>query len=212
MASPVVYGADYSTYVRTVRLALLEKGVPYTLVPVDVFGAEGRSPEHLARHPFGKIPAFEHDGLRLHETGAIVRYVDEAFAGPALQPTDARARARMNQIIGVVDAYAYDTLVWKVYVERNAPRLRERPADEAAIAAALPRVATCMGVLEGLAADARCLCGDAPGLADCFLVPVFAYFATTPEGARAIAASNRLGRWWRDIATRDSVRATIPAN
>ena len=53
---------------------------------------------------FGKIPAFEHGGFRLYEAGAINRYVDEAFPGPRLQPEHPRARARMNQIISILDS------------------------------------------------------------------------------------------------------------
>jgi len=73
---------------------------------------------HEARHPFGKIPAFEHAGFRLYEAGAITRYVDEAFPGHRLQPDDACGRARTNQIISILDSYAYRTLVWDIYVER----------------------------------------------------------------------------------------------
>ena len=65
---------------------------------VDVFAPGGPPVDYLARQPFGRIPAFEHDGLRLFESGAISRYVDEAFSGPALQPSDAKGRARLNQI------------------------------------------------------------------------------------------------------------------
>jgi len=93
MGAPVLYGAAYSVYVRAVRLALAEKGVACRLVEVDVFAPGGPPPEHLARHPFGKIPAFEHDGFRLYEAGAISRYVDEAFEGPPLQPARPRERA-----------------------------------------------------------------------------------------------------------------------
>jgi glutathione S-transferase len=84
---PVVYGAPYSVYVRAVRLALEEKGVPYRLVPIDVFTPDGPPKEYLNRQPFGRIPAFEHGGFQLYEAGAITRYVDEAFPGPVLQPT-----------------------------------------------------------------------------------------------------------------------------
>ena len=77
---PIVFGAPYSVYVGAVRLALEEKGVHYELVPVDVFASGGPSPEHKARQPFGKIPAFEHAGFRLYEAGATTRYVDEAFS------------------------------------------------------------------------------------------------------------------------------------
>jgi Glutathione S-transferase, N-terminal domain len=80
---PIVFGAPYSVYVRAVRLALEEKGVAYELVPVDIFAVDGPPSEHLTRHPFGKIPAFEHTGFCLYEAGAITRYIDEAFCRPA---------------------------------------------------------------------------------------------------------------------------------
>ncbi|CAM5211102.1 Glutathione S-transferase OS=Bosea thiooxidans OX=53254 GN=ARD30_25575 PE=4 SV=1 [Bosea thiooxidans] len=73
--------APYSVYVRAVRLALEEKGVAYRLDPVDVFAKDGPPASLLERQPFGRIPAFEHDGFRLYEAGAIERYVDEAFPG-----------------------------------------------------------------------------------------------------------------------------------
>src|SRR5690606_33774354 len=66
MAKPVVYGPAYSTYTRTCRLALEEKGADYDLVEVDIFSGANTTPEHLARHPFGKVPAFAHDGLELY--------------------------------------------------------------------------------------------------------------------------------------------------
>ena len=69
--NPRVFGADYSVYVRIVRLCLIEKGVEYELLPIDVFAKEGPPQSYLARHPFGRIPAFEHAGFWLYETSAI---------------------------------------------------------------------------------------------------------------------------------------------
>ena len=144
---PIVFGADYSVYVRIVRLVLQEKGVAYDLVPVDAFAPAGPGVDHLARHPFGRIPAFEHDGFKLYETGAIARYIDESFDGPGLQPADTKARARMNQVIGIADSYAYRAMVWDVMVERiNKPARGEMP-DEVRIAAALSRSKTCLQAL-----------------------------------------------------------------
>ena len=54
-----LYGFDGSTYVRTVRMLLAEKGAQYDQVPVHVLKGEPRQPEHLARHPFGKVPVVE---------------------------------------------------------------------------------------------------------------------------------------------------------
>ena len=65
MAKPIIYGPAYSTYARTVRLALEEKGVGYDPVEVDLLGEAAQAAEHLARHPFGKVRAFEHDGCEL---------------------------------------------------------------------------------------------------------------------------------------------------
>ena len=90
MARPKLFGADFSVYVRIVQLTLAQKHVDYELVPVDVFAPEGIPAWYLDLQPFGRMPAFEHDGFRLFETAAIARYVDEAFAGPALA---ARRRA-----------------------------------------------------------------------------------------------------------------------
>ena len=61
MARPIVYGPAGSTYVWSTRLALAEKGVAHELMDVPV-GAHREEP-HLSRHPFAKVPAFEHDGF-----------------------------------------------------------------------------------------------------------------------------------------------------
>src|SRR6185436_170699 len=78
MGKPRLFGADYSVYVRIVQLTLAAKGVHYDLVPVDIFSADGVPAWYREHHPFGRIPAFEHDGFRLFEATAITRYIDEA--------------------------------------------------------------------------------------------------------------------------------------
>src|SRR5262249_30093081 len=102
----VLHGYHYSVYLRIVRLVLAEKGVQYARVEVNPFAADVPA-EYLRLHPFGRVPTLVHDGFVLFETSAITRYIDRAFSGPRLQPQDARAAARMDQIIAVVDAYGY---------------------------------------------------------------------------------------------------------
>ena len=207
MAEPVVYGHPFSVYVRIVRQAVEEKGVAYRLVEIDPFAPGGPPADYLARQPFGRIPAFEHDGFRLYETGAISRYVDESFTGPALQPSEPRRRARMNQVIGIVDSYAYRTLVWDIFVERvRAPQTGRTP-DEARIAAALPKAETCLAALADLL-EGPYFCGPTVTLADLHAAPVFAYFRMAPEGAAIMARHDRLGRWWNAVAARPSMAAT----
>jgi glutathione S-transferase len=206
---PVVFGApSYSVYVRAVRLALEEKGVHYELVPIDIFTSEGAPAEHTARHPFGKIPAFEHAGFRLYEAGAITRYVDEAFPGPRLQPQDPCGRARMNQIISILDSYAYRTLVWDIYVERVSRPARGGAADEQKIAGALPRAEVCLSALSDLIGESPWLAGRSISLADLHAAPMFALFRLAPEGARLLCRQDRLVRWWDRVSVRLSFTKT----
>jgi glutathione S-transferase len=208
VSEPLVFGAGYSVYVRSVRLALEEKRVPYRLIEVDVFAAEGPPADYLERQPFGRIPSFEHEGFRLYESGAISRYVDEAFPGPQLQPEEPRRRARVNQIIGILDSYAYRTLIWDIFVERVRAPARGRPPDEARIAAALPRAETCLRALQDLMGEEVFLAGPALTLADLHAAPMLAYFRLAPEGAGLLARYAGLRRWWDRIAGRPSMAAT----
>jgi glutathione S-transferase len=211
MQCPIVFGAPYSVYVRAVRLVLEEKGVRYELVPVDIFASGGAPPEHRARHPFGKIPAFEHAGFRLYEAGAITRYVDEVFGGPRLQPDDPRGRARMNQIISILDSYTYRTLVWDIYVERIARPASGAATDEARIKAALPQAEVCLTALSELMGEAPWLAGSSMSLADLHAAPMFALFRLAPEGARLLGREDRLVRWWDRVSVRPSfLRTQVP--
>src|SRR5882724_5454315 len=158
MARPIVYGPAASTYVWSTRLALAEKGVAHQLVEVG-FGEFAEEP-HVARHPFGKVPAFEHDGFMLYETQAILRYIDEGFPVAPLQPTDLHQFARMSQIMGIVDAYAYPSIVGGILFNRIlGPRLG-LPVDEAAVVAALPRARLCLAEIARLMGDQQFLAGE----------------------------------------------------
>ena len=70
MSNAILYGPAYSTYARSVRLALEEKGAPYSLEEVDIFSGANLQDSHLARQPFGKVPSLEMDGFMIYETSA----------------------------------------------------------------------------------------------------------------------------------------------
>ena len=193
---------------RIVRLALEEKGLPYRLEEVDIFAEGGPSAAYLKRHPFGRIPAFEHDGFRLFESAAIVRYIDEAFDGPALQPAGLAARTRMNQAVAVLDRYAYRTLVWDIYVEATLDLAEGAGPDKAKIAAALPRAALCLKALADLKGDGKWLAGDAFSLADLFAAPMLDCFTRTDEGRALLDGEPAMRDWWRAMAGRQSMART----
>jgi glutathione S-transferase len=211
MAKPVIYGPTYSTYARTVRLALEEKGVDYDLVEVDLLQGGHQTPEHLARQPFGKVPAFEHDGFALYETDAILRYIDETFPGTDLMPADRRARARMNQALSIIGSYAYPSMIGQIFIQRALMPMLGNASDEAAVAAALPKAETCLKALEQLIDGNRYLAGDQLSLADLLLAPVYDYLSQTPEGQKLLQGTPKLRRWWEELRTRPTVARTRPA-
>lgn len=208
MTDLVLRGATYSVYTRIARLALAEKALAYTFEEMDIFAEGQPSAEHLARHPFGRIPVLEQGTFSLYETAAICRYLDEGFAGPPLQPADAKGRARMAQIVGLLDSYAYRTLVWDVFVERiDAPREGRAP-DEAKIAAALPKARLCLGALQDLMGAGPWLAGASLSLADLHAAPMLAYFRLTPEGTALLAEHPALAAWWERMSARPAMAAT----
>ncbi|WP_299615409.1 glutathione S-transferase family protein [Pelagibius sp.] len=204
---PLLFGPHYSVYVRIVKITFLEKGVDFNQQAFDVFDRSDWPEDWLQRQPFGLVPAFEHDGLRLYEARAIARYIDEAFDGPPLQPDSPGARARMEQVISVLDGQGYWPMVREIFVQR-AGRASKGEPDEAVIAAAVPRAERCLTALAALLGDQPFLAGPGFSLADAHAAPMFHYFLETAEGQRLLAGQPSLEDWCARVLPRPSVRDT----
>src|SRR5690349_17889533 len=175
MSNPIVYGFPRSTFVNIVRLLLTHKDVAYQFHDLEpVMG----KPDHLALHPFNRVPILKHGDLTVYETSAIAAYVDEAFGGPSLTPSDVKVRARMNQWISAVNSYYYPYMIYHVTHERNVfPKLGIEP-DEKIVAHALPKIEIGLQVVERQLADGRpYLVGADPTIADYYLLPSTFSFA-----------------------------------
>lgn len=205
MAPIIVHGIPGSPYVRMPLLACEEKGAPYRIAAMQ-FG-QNKTPEYLARHPFGRIPVIEHDGFWLYESAAIIRYIDQVFPGPSLTPADPRAQARMNQVMGIVDWYVMPTITAAIGWNRIIAPMIGRPVDEAAVANAVPGATTCVRALEQLLGDSPYVAGDSVSLGDLMLIAHLELFPASPEGAAILKGSPLLG-WIERMSARPSVQAT----
>ncbi|NQW12143.1 MAG: glutathione S-transferase family protein [Alphaproteobacteria bacterium] len=206
MSAPLdLFGFAPSVYVRSVRLALEEKGLPYTLHEVNPF-AEGGAPDwYAALQPFGKIPALRDGAVTLYESDAILRYLDAAYPEPPLIPKDALAQARMTQIMRIMDHYGYPAMVWGVFVPVVRGGEGRMPYGDA-----MAMAATVLSELDRLMPEgADFLAGDGLTLADSHAYPSLLYFAEAAPGRAAIAAWPRLDDWLRRMGERPSVRAAI---
>jgi glutathione S-transferase len=202
----IVHGIPGSPYVRAALLALEEKGAEYEFAAMAP-GALKQQP-HLSRHPFGRIPAFEHDGWILYETQAIMRYVDAVLPGPRLQPEEPRAAARMNQLMGIADWYVMPQV--SAPITRNrvvAPRFN-RPVDEDAVVNAIPDARNCIAEISRLLDGQRWMAGGEISLADLLLAAHLSMFAQAPEGAQLLEQHENLRGWLARIEERPSMKAT----
>ena len=126
-------GYRYSVYSWIAKLALVEKGIVYEWVETDPFAAD-LPDQFLTLSPFKRVPVLQHADFSLYETVAITRYVDEAFAGPDLQPSTPVDRARQSQILSIIDSYAYWPFVRQVFAQGFfAPQFGERVDPDAGI-------------------------------------------------------------------------------
>ncbi len=207
MTDFVVHSIPGSPYGRAVMVALEEKGASYRLSPV----APGtfRSPEHLARHPLGKVPVLDDGDYRLYETQAILRYLDRVLPRPALTPADPRMAGRMDQAMNINDCYLFNGVSNTIGLQRVVlPRVMGVAPDEAIIAAAMPRAKEVFAVLANQLGQGPYFAGDAVSLADVMLAPQLDFFREIPEWEALGGPHPRLGVWLDRMNARPSLVKT----
>jgi glutathione S-transferase len=206
MSEFTVYGVLGSPYLRAVLLGLEEKGRPYRVVPLRP--GQNRQAEHLARQPFGRVPAVEHGDFKLYEAQAVLRYLDRLFPEPGLTPKDPRKAARMDQIMGIADWYLMPHLSGPIVFQRVvAPRFGV-PCDEARLQDALPKAKVCVDELARLLGDQPFMAGEALSLADLMVAPQLSMAPHCPEGQALLAPHPGLRAWIERMDQRPSLIAT----
>ena len=201
MAEVRIFGPRISTYVRIVQIVCEETGLSHEVVPTAA-----RSPDN--RHPFGKVPVVEADGLEMSETAPIVRYLDAAHNGGRLQPTDAVARYTMDRWIATSDNYLFPLFERAIVMPYIMQRFAGQPLERDRIDRALPMIARTLEFLElELARDGAWTAAGFT-LADVFLYVTLLGLRSTPEGAAGIAECERLAAWMAICEYRPSVLAT----
>jgi glutathione S-transferase len=207
MSEFAVHSIPGSPFGRAVLATLEEKGASFRLSPM----APGtfRSPEHLARHPFGRVPVLEHNGFIIYETQAILRYLDRVLPTPSLTPADPKRAARMDQAMNVNDWYLFQGVGNVIGFHRViGPRLMGLKPDEAAIEAAMPKARAVFGELARLLGEQPFFAGQAISLADLLVAPQIEFFAQTPEWAVLGVPHANLVAWLARMEARPSMKAT----
>jgi glutathione S-transferase len=183
MTSPILHGFPKSTYVWTARAALSLAGIEHEFV--SILPPEHRSPSHLSRHPFGKVPTLTNPSL--FEAGAIVRWAHEV-GDACLFPTDSLDAARVDGLISCVGSYAYRAIVsgWLfAFIWARGER------DESAYQVSLENIRDVLGVFEAQACGPW-LVGDSLTAADLYLGPLLFVLLLHEDGKALLAEHSKL--------------------
>jgi glutathione S-transferase len=204
-----LWGFSGSTYVRTVRMLLAEKGVrDYEQVPVNVLKGEPSGEEHLERHPFGKVPVVDVDGFRVIETSAICRYLDAVLPGRSLIPGNPKDAARMDMVTSIVDSYGYGPIIGGVVGYHLFPDFIGGK-NESAHKEGIEKAKKALGAIFGIKGNSSWLAGSEPSIADFYLAPHLAYIAMTPH-LDEFASLPGVRDWWGRVSELESFRSTAP--
>ncbi len=158
-------GASYR-----VRIALNLKGVAYDQAAHDLRRGEQKGAAYLALNPQGLVPALEVDGQVLIQSPAILEWLEETHAQPALLPDGGGDRATVRAMAALIGCDIHPLNNLRVLTSLR----RDFEADPAAVDAWAARWITpgfdALQALVGRHGAGWCF-GDAPTLADCYLIP-----------------------------------------
>ncbi len=175
-----VYGHPASTCTRKILCLLAEKGVNAEFVMVDIMKGAQKAEEHLARHPFGVVPALDDDGFVLYESRAILRYLDAKLEGTSLSPKSLQDRARMEQWIAVEQSY-FSPGAMKAILEVFFAPMKGTTPDADVITKGKAEAAKALDVIERALVGKEYLAGEF-SLADITYAPYLQYLFDTKAG------------------------------
>ncbi|MBN9687875.1 MULTISPECIES: glutathione S-transferase family protein [unclassified Corallococcus] len=195
-----LYGNPMSTCTRKVLTVLAEKGHQAEFINIDLMKHEQKTPEHIARQPFGVVPALElDDGFIMYESRAIARFLDRTLPGPSLTPVDPKAYALMEQFIGVEQSY-FSGQAMKIVMERFRGTNNEENVAKGREGMKRP-----LEVLDAALANRPFLAGNDFTLAEVCFAPYMEYLFAMGE-KDTIAPYKNVMAWWDRVSNRPSVK------
>jgi glutathione S-transferase len=204
-----LHGASYSTCTKRVLTALKETNTPYELVPVDLSKGEHKSPEFLAKQPFGQVPYLDDDGFTIFESRAIARYI-AAKAGSPLLPTGDLKKVAAFETAASIELANFDFYASTIAYERVFAPMRGQATNEELVKNLAAAFEGKLAGYEALLKKHKYLAGDEVTLADLYHLPYGSMLA--PQGFKFLEDSSKfpnVARWWKDITSRPSWQEII---
>ncbi|HZA57260.1 MAG TPA: glutathione S-transferase family protein [Candidatus Udaeobacter sp.] len=161
-----LYTFPASSNSRKVRMALIEKGLEFERVNVDLSKREQKNPEYLKIHPFGQVPALDDEGFILYDSTIINEYLEDEYPYPPLMPKDSEGRARARMMEDLRDSHFNPACV-QIFRELRKP---EGERDQSVIEQFKAKITECFDRIENELEGREYLAGSF-SLADIAFVP-----------------------------------------
>nr|QLP89083.1 glutathione S-transferase 4 [Vitis rotundifolia]QLP89084.1 glutathione S-transferase 4 [Vitis rotundifolia] len=198
-----VYGPVRAACPQRVLACLVEKGVEFEVVHVDLDSGEQKRPDFLLRQPFGQVPVVEDGDFRLFESRAIIRYIAAKYAeqGPDLLGKSLEEKAVVDQWLEV-EAHNFNELVYTLVLQLLIlPRMGER-GDLALAHTCEQKLEKVFDVYEQRLSKSRYLAGDSFTLADLSHLPAIRNLVKEAGMAHLVTERKSVSAWWEDISNR----------
>ncbi|WVZ79364.1 LOW QUALITY PROTEIN: hypothetical protein U9M48_026949 [Paspalum notatum var. saurae] len=204
-----VFGPAMSTNVARVLVCLEEVGADYEVVNMDFQAKEHKRPKHLARNPFGQIPAFQDGDLVLFESRAICKYVlrkyKSAEADLLREGGGDLKDAAMVDVWTEVEAHTYYPAISPIVYEYLVnPTMLGIPTNEKVVEESLEKLKKVLDVYEARLAGREYLAGDFFSFADINHFPYTFAFTLTPHALLFDSYPN-VKAWWERLMARPSM-------
>ncbi|XP_057500040.1 glutathione S-transferase F12-like [Actinidia eriantha] len=198
-----VYGPARAACPQRVLACLVEMGVDFELVHVDLDEGEHKKPEFLILQPFGQVPVIEDGDFKLFESRAIIRYYAAKYAdyGPNLLGTTLEERALVDQWLEV-EAHNFNDLVYNLVLQLVVlPRMGER-SDLALVHNCENKLEKVLDIYEERLSKSNYLAGDSFTLADLSHLPAIRYLMNEAGLGHMVRNRKSVNSWWMDISSR----------
>ncbi|OAY57335.1 glutathione S-transferase F9 [Manihot esculenta] len=204
-----VYGPAYACPKR-VLACLIEKGIQFEAVPVDLIKGEHRSPEYLKLQPFGVLPVIQDGDYILYESRAIMRYYAEKYKsqGTDLLGKNVEERGLVEQWLEV-EAQNYHPPIYDLTIHILFASALGFPADEKIIKESEEKIAKVLDVYEERLSKSKYLAGDFFSLADLSHLPFTQYLVGPMNREHMISSRKHVSRWWNEISNRPSWKKVL---
>jgi len=187
-------------------MALHEKQAKFEMGILDFAKGEHKSPENMARQPFGQMPSLTDGDFTLFESRAMMRYIDETVPGQSLTPKDPKARAHMDQWLYVESEDFNPGVSAIVFQEVFSPMMGGK-SDAAKVAEAMTKLTPVMAVLDKHLAKGPHFVGDQFTLADISFMPYTEYAMNTSAKDMMLSHAN-FAAWWKRVSERGAWKQT----